>query len=165
VAAPDAAPRRVAVGYSSPHALSAVLARHPGLVLKRLPPLGVAEVQPDAADFARKVRALRGIRFVEQLRPRRSQVDPALFLASAVGAPYEWQFQATHADTVPASVLRAASAVTIAIVDSGADLSAPDIAAKRPHAYNAVTRTTGVLDTAGHGTFVASLAAGSVTNN
>jgi subtilisin family serine protease len=160
-----AAPRRVAVGYSSPEALSTALARHPGLVLRRLPALGVAEVQPESAGFASGVRALPGIRFVERLRPRRSQVDPALFLAPAVGAPYEWQFQATHADTVPASVLRAASAVTIAIVDSGADLSAPDIAAKRPNVYNAVTGTTGVRDTAGHGTFVASLAAGSVTNN
>jgi subtilisin family serine protease len=165
VAAPDAAPRRVAVGYSSLQALSAALARHPGVMLRRLPALGVAEVQPSTAGFASAVRALPGIRFVEQLRPRRSHVDPALFVTPAVGAPYEWQFQATHADTVPASVLRAASAVTIAIVDSGADLAAPDIAAKRPYAYNVVTGTTRVRDTAGHGTFVASLAAGSVTND
>src|SRR5207302_1815628 len=59
-------------------------------------------------------------------------------------------------------VLRAASAVTIAVVDTGADVTAPDIAAKSPVMWN-VTGPT-VADTVGHGTFVAALAAGSVTN-
>jgi subtilisin family serine protease len=164
-AAPGAALPRVAVGYSSPQALSAALVRHPGIVLRRLPALGIAEVQTDAPGFARAVSSLPGIRFVERLRPRRSAIDPALFLAPSFGAPYEWQFQATHANAVPASVLRAASAVTIAIVDSGADLAAPDIAAKLPQAYNVLTGDAAVRDTVGHGTFVASLAAGSVTNH
>jgi subtilisin family serine protease len=55
--------------------------------------------------------------------------------------------------------------VTIAIIDSGADLAAPDIAAKRPQAYNVLTENSAVRDAVGHGTFVASLAAGSVTNH
>ena len=155
----------VAVGYSSPQALSAALARQPGVVLRRLPMLGVAEVQPYAPGFASAVTTLPGIRFVEGLRARRPAVDPALFLAPSFGAPYEWQYQATHANAVPDSVLRAASALTIAIVDSGADLAAPDIAAKRPQAYNVLTGDAAVRDTVGHGTFVASLAAGSVTNH
>ena len=155
----------VAVGYNSPQALSAALARQPGVVLRRLPMLGVAEVQPYAPGFASAVTTLPGIRFVEGLRARRPAVDPALFLAPSFGAPYEWQYQATHANAVPDSVLRAASALTIAIVDSGADLAAPDIAAKRPQAYNVLTGDAAVRDTVGHGTFVASLAAGSVTNH
>jgi subtilisin family serine protease len=155
----------VAVGYSSPQALSAAIARYPGVVLRRLPALRIAEVQPYAPGFVPAVPALPGIRFVERLRPRRPAVDPALFLAPSFGAPYEWQYQATHANAVPASVLRAASALTIAIVDSGADLAAPDIAAKQPQAYNVLTGDTAVRDTVGHGTFVASLAAGSVTNH
>jgi subtilisin family serine protease len=101
---------------------------------------------------------------VEHLHPRRSAVDPALFLAPSFGAPYEWQFQATHADAVPASVASAASSITIAVVDTGADLSAPDLAAKSPRSYNVRTGTAKVNDTNGHGTFVASLAAGSATN-
>lgn len=161
-AAPGAALPRVAVGYSSPRALAAALARHPGVVLRKLPTLGVAEVQPLAPGFAAAVPAVPGIRFVEQLRPRRSAVAPAPF--TSFGAPYEWQYQATHANAVPASVLRAASALTIAIVDSGADLAAPDIAAKKPQAYNVLTGDAAVRDLVGHGTFVASLAAGSVTN-
>src|ERR1700724_415619 len=125
-AAPGAALPPVAVGYSSPQALSAALADHPGGVLRRLPELRVAEVQRYAPSFARALPSLPGIRFVERLRPRRPAIDPALFPAPSFGAPYEWQFQATHANEAPASVLRAASAVTIAIIDSGADLAAPD---------------------------------------
>jgi thermitase len=164
-AAPGATLPTVDVGYSSPQALSAALAGRPGVVLRRLPALSVAEVQPDAPGFARAVRNLPGIRFVERLRPRRSAIDPALFLAPSFGAPYEWQFQATHANAVPASVLRAAATVTIAIIDSGADLTAPDLAAKQPQAHNVLTGDAAVRDTVGHGTFVASLAAGSVTNH
>ena len=53
---------------------------------------------------------------------------------------------------------------TIAVIDTGADLGAPDIAAKAPLACNTRTGTADVRDANGHGTFVASLAAGSVTN-
>ena len=49
--------------------------------------------------------------------------------------------------------------VTIAVIDSGADTSAPDLAAKSPRTFNLVSGTSGVRDAVGHGTFVASLAA------
>ena len=55
--------------------------------------------------------------------------------------------------------------VRIAIVDSGADVSAPDIAAKQPLTYNAIDNSRDVTDTVGHRTFVASLAAGSASNS
>jgi subtilisin family serine protease len=61
-------------------------------------------------------------------------------------------------------VLRAAAGITIAIVDTGADLSAPDLAAKAPAVYDVQSRGSDVSDLNGHGTFVASLAAGSTTN-
>src|SRR5712691_7203555 len=70
-----------AVGYSTEAGLHAALAAHPGVVVRRLGPLHVAEVRPAAPGFARAVRALPGIRFVARIRSRRSAVDPALFLA------------------------------------------------------------------------------------
>jgi subtilisin family serine protease len=57
-------------------------------------------------------------------------------------------------------VLDGASRIRIAIVDTGADLSAPEIAAKHPLTHNAQVGGTSVADANGHGTFVASLAAG-----
>jgi subtilisin family serine protease len=91
-------------------------------------------------------------------------VDPALF-ADQLGNNYEWQYAAARVDTVPDWVLRAASTVTIAIVDTGADLLAPDIAAKAAQVYDVRLQGTDVRDYNGHGTFVASLAAGSITND
>ena len=87
----------------------------------------------------------------------------ALALASP-DAGWEWQFRATHEDGVPDAVLRAAASVRIAVIDTGADLSAPDLVAKSPTGYNTRSGTPDVRDDNGHGTFVASVAAGSVTN-
>jgi subtilisin family serine protease len=70
----------------------------------------------------------------------------------------EWQLAATGEDRVPATV-HSTSRFRIAIVDTGADLSAPDIAASAPRTYDARTGGSGVADPNGHGTFVASLAA------
>ena len=85
-------------------------------------------------------------------------------VVSTPNGAYEWQFAATHSDTIPASVLRRAKSITIAVVDSGADLTAPDLAAKSPSVVNILGRSADAGDTDGHGTFVGSLAAGSVVN-
>ena len=52
-----------------------------------------------------------------------------------------------------------------AIVDTGADVTHPDLAAKAPETWDVVHRRTSVADRDGHGTFVSALAAGSVTND
>lgn len=70
-----------------------------------------------------------------------------------------WQLQATRTSAVPADVLHDAAAITIAVVDTGADVTTPELAAKDPATWNTRNRTTDVRDANGHGTFVASLAA------
>jgi hypothetical protein len=77
----------------------------------------------------------------------------ALLLALATGGG------AAGAGTVPAPVQEAASPITIAVVDTGADVDAPAIAAKHPLTWNVRTQSTDVRDENGHGTFVASIAA------
>ncbi len=72
----------------------------------------------------------------------------------------EWQTAAAHLDQVPGAVLDGASAVTIAVVDTGADVSSPALASRHPLTYNVTNGSSAVDDTIGHGTFVASLAAG-----
>lgn len=148
----------VAVGYVTRAALRHVQ------VVRVIPALRVAQVR---TTNAARLAELPGIRYVQRAAARTDNAsrEPALALASGKSVPWEWQFTATREDAVPDAVLRAASAITIAVVDTGADLTAPDIAAKTPSAYNERSGGTDVRDTLGHGTFVAALAAGSVTNN
>jgi subtilisin family serine protease len=140
----------VTVHYATPAALRGLN------VSLLLPRLRIAEVK--SLDL-RALRARPGIEWLEPAHARRQLGSaPQLDLSGARG---EWQYRATRANLVPASVRRAAAAITIAVVDTGADVSAPDIAAKHPVTHDAVTGSGAVADTIGHGTFVSSLAAGS----
>jgi subtilisin family serine protease len=152
-----------AVGYGSPGALRAAL-RSDGEIVRRVAAIHVAEVRLPGAAVATGLRSLPGIRFVQRVVPRTSAVEPALLPQPGLGSPYEWQFGAAHEDLVPQSALRAAASVTIAVIDTGADFTQPDLAAKSPHGFNLHTSSTDVRDVNGHGTFVSSLAVGSVTN-
>ena len=154
---------RLAVGYTSAAALTRALAGTSAVVVRDLAALRVAEVRGIGVRGGGRdaLRTRPGIRFVERLSPRASAAEPAIGGPSAVP---EWQFHATAADAVPDAILRSAAAVTIAVIDTGADVTAPDLAAKAPVTWNTRTRSADVRDTNGHGTFVASLAAGSVTN-
>lgn len=146
--------QHVSVGYGSPTALRGLN------VLTRIDSLHVAEVSTS------NVAALRlrpGIRWVRATVPRQ-HLGERLVAAPRSIAVAEWQFSATRSNLVPASVQRAAANITIAVVDTGADLTSPIIAAKAPITHNAVTGDGTVSDSTGHGTFVASLAAGSVTS-
>jgi subtilisin family serine protease len=154
------------VGYSSEVDLAAALRRHPGTVLQRIKPLHVATIRPlgSVPAFAAALSREPGIRYVERAAPRQSAAEPALGVPLARTAAFEWQYAATRVDSVPDWVRRAAGSVTIAVIDTGADLSAPDLAAKSPGAYNVLNTSDDVRDANGHGTFVASLAAGSGDN-
>ena len=153
----------VSVGYASPAALTAALATEHAAIVRRVPALRIARVRLDKSGAAALSR-LPGIRFVERVAQRANAAEPALQAATGKNTPWEWQFTAAREDRVPDWVQRAASSVTIAVVDTGADVSAPDIAAKNPTTFSPRNGTADVRDTVGHGTFVAALAAGSVTN-
>jgi subtilisin family serine protease len=153
-----------AVSYTSEGALRQALERHPALVVRRIPALGVAEVRPagDAATFALELAREPGITHVERTSTRHSNAEPSL--ASSSETAFQWQYAATRADQVPEAVKLAAAGITIAVIDTGADLAAPDLAAKAPRTYSVRTKRAAVRDLNGHGTFVASLAAGSTSN-
>jgi subtilisin family serine protease len=141
----------VSVGYESRSALRGL---H---VLRTVAPLHVAEV---SSSDPGSLRERPGIRWV-RATVARHRLATSLVTAPR-GVTVEWEFTATRANLVPTSVQRAAAGITIAVVDTGADVSVPAIAAKSPTTYNAVTAETQVSDATGHGTFVASVAAGSV---
>jgi subtilisin family serine protease len=151
------------VGYSSESALRRAVAQSDSRVIRWIRALHVAVLSASPA-AAHVLDGLRGIRYSEQPVLRRRLVDPAIAPAPVVGGAYEWQYAAARENLVPASVARAASAITIAVIDTGVDLSAPDLAAKTPATWSVRTGSTDVTDYYGHGTFVSSLAAGSTTN-
>jgi subtilisin family serine protease len=153
------------VSYTGERALDRALSRHPAAVVRRLPALHVVEVRPrgDVERYAAQLAAEPGIVGVERASPRRWLVEPAL-AAPPAGEPFQWQYAAVHADQVSAEIEQAAGRVTIAVIDTGADLRAPDLAAKSPLAYSVLARSSDVTDRNGHGTFVAALAAGSGSN-
>ena len=150
------------VGYRTRLDLAHAL-RGGGIVVRRLPALHAVELH--TAEPASSLRRAPGIRFVSVPVARVSADEPALARSPAsAAAAWEWEYAGAHEDGVPADVLRAAASIRIAVIDTGADLTAPDLASKSPTSYNTRTGTGDVLDVNGHGTFVASIAAGSVTD-
>lgn len=171
VLAPAGQAATAVVGYDSEAQLETAVRASGGRVLRIVPSLRVAEVETRTRPhrFASALLGRAGIDFVETVSRRVSAAEPALSpwagsTAPFANAPFEWQWAATRANAVPASIQRAAGAITIAVVDTGADLSAPDLRAKSPAAHSVVNGTANVRDRNGHGTFVSSLAAGSVSN-
>ena len=156
----------VVVGYDAEASLRQALDRHPAAVVQSLPTLRAVVVRPagSAAAFATEVVRAPGISFAQPLRHRTPAVEPALMPSPYPAGAYEWQFGATRSDTVPDAALRAASTMTVAVIDTGADLTAPDVAAKAPSTWNITTGNKDVTDGVGHGTFVAALATGAPAN-
>ena len=144
----------MSVGYRTPAAL------HGLKVVSRVTQLRTAEVVVPNARAERTLRTRPGIRFVQRTVARTDTGSVSAPLTTGGVSVPEWQWTATHADLVPSWVQDAAHNITIAVVDTGADVLVPTLAAKQPVTWNVASGTSTVHDAIGHGTFVASLAAG-----
>jgi subtilisin family serine protease len=152
------------VGFQSNKQLANALRRYPGArIVRRLPHMKTVVVELPGSAVG--LSGLPGISFAGRPLQRTPQVEPALAAIFRPGLPYEWQYVVTRENEVPEEILRAASSIKIAVVDTGLDVTHPDIAAKAPETWDIVHHRTNVVDKDGHGTFVSSLAAGSVNNN
>lgn len=83
----------------------------------------------------------------------------AAFLAALAVSGAGWQLAALDEESVPPAVVHAAAHVEIAVIDTGADMRVPEIAAHVSGTFDVRTGTRDVRDPNGHGTFVASIAA------
>lgn len=157
--------RNVEVTYTTRGALVRALRSDPARLLRLVASLHVAEVRPAGSAFAyaQSIRRMHGIVAARPTVDRRAARVPGTSLApSSVPAPaeQEWQYFAAGVDRVPPAVLRAAGRITIAVVDTGADVGSPTFAGKLHGTYDVRTGQRQVTDRQGHGTFVASLAGG-----
>lgn len=158
------APSHAVVGFRSNEQLAEALKRFPGArIVRRVPHMKTVEVE--LTGHASELSGLPGISFAHEPLKRTTQVEPALAAMFRPGLPYEWQYVVTRENEVPEEVLRAAGMFKIAVVDTGLDVTHPDIAAKAPETWDIVRHRTNVTDKDGHGTYVSALAAGSVNNN
>ena len=83
----------------------------------------------------------------------------AAFVAALAAAGTGWQLGAIDEAGISAGVRHAAARVEIAVIDTGADLSVPQIGARTVGTFDVRSGTSNVRDVNGHGTFVASIAA------
>ena len=67
--------------------------------------------------------------------------EPALADTYQPGIAWEWQWADSRVGDVPDWVLRAAAGVKIAVIDSGADVNAPDLADKSPRTWSVLSRS------------------------
>ena len=167
--APARGTSAVEITYASPAALRAALvapSRGARAGRSRAPSgRGAAGRRPDAL-YPFAPRRARDRRCAPCAVPRAEADAPGLTLgvvSTPAGGAYEWQWYATGVDRVPATILAAAARTTIAIVDTGADLSAPALAGKVRASYDVRSGRRTVDDASGHGTFVASIAGGSTS--
>src|SRR5919202_461868 len=142
--------------YRSEASLRTLLARTHLRVTRHLAALNAVEVARATVGIAPVARSVAA---------QPESTEPAIRDQYLLGVPYEWQFTRTNSHLVPGATQRAAARIKIAVVDTGCDTRQPDLAAKSPQVYSVVHADHGdVRDYYGHGTFVAALAAGSVTN-
>jgi subtilisin family serine protease len=152
-------PVRVLVGVRAHGDLAGVadvLARL-GAKPEAFDPIGVlAATAPDGAALARALGGDSRVAYVERDEKVHVAADPLDTVDPLTGIKYTWAYDDVHA----ADALLAAgggSRRSIAVMDTGLDVSHPEFAGRIARTYDTSNRGTDVTDTVGHGTFVTGL--------
>jgi subtilisin family serine protease len=138
-------------------------------LVRSLPLPGVELVRPPEGGRAEALAALRddpGVAWAEADQPRRLAADPLVALqwglentgASVLGAP---ALADADLDAAAAWAVTRGAGVTIALVDTGADLDHPDLAGRLVAGWDFVDRDAAPDDANGHGTHIAGILAAS----
>jgi subtilisin family serine protease len=156
-------PARLLVGvraHGDLPGVAAALARL-GAKPESFAPIGVvAATVPSGSAAARALASDQRVAYVERDAPMRIAADPLDTIDPRIGVKYTWFY-----DTVGAAAALVAagggSRHSIAVLDTGVDLSQPEFATsgRIGARYDTLTKGTGVTDAVGHGTFVTGLIA------
>jgi subtilisin family serine protease len=156
-----AGPARVLVGARSHGDVPALAAelRRLGAEPEAFGTIGVlaARVRSGSALVA-ALRADPRVAYVEPDRRLQAAVDPFDALDPATGVKFTWFYD----DVRAADALAAAgggSQRTIAVIDTGVDVSHPELAGRIARTFDTRSRKSDVSDLVGHGTFVSGLIA------
>jgi len=95
---------------------------------------------------------------IERNHVRRPAADPADATDPSTGVAYGWAFSAVRAGEALAQLGGGTNRV-IAVIDTGVDVTHPDLAGQIASTYNSSEDTTDASDGDGHGTFVTGLIA------
>lgn len=154
-------PTTAVVGASTPGAARALAddLRDAGLTVTAIPRIGAMEVSGEGLAAVRAT--LSGDPRVDWVEPPRDRTLFAVALSpdaidSQTGRTYGWSVDTVDA-TEALAMMAGSFPVTVAVIDSGVDVTHPDLAGRIGPGYDALTDGTGVRDMVGHGTFVAGL--------
>jgi subtilisin family serine protease len=162
-AAPAPVSARIEVVYTAHLALDRALQHRDARIVRLVAPIRSAEIETrHPGSLIKALRVSPGIVSVRRVVSRSVMAEGASIGAATAGLT-AWASTATDLAGVPATVLAEARNVTIAVVDTGADVGSPDLSGRIAATYDIGTGTRSVVDPSGHGTFVASLAGGSPT--
>jgi subtilisin family serine protease len=154
-------PVRVLVGARRHGELRGVarLLRRLGARVDAFDAIGVLAARaPDGAALARALGSDDRVAYVERDHTLRIAADPLDTVDPASGRKYTWFYD----DVRAADALVAAgggSRRSIAVMDTGLDVSHPEFAGRIARTYDTFTKGSDVTDTVGHGTFVTGLIA------
>jgi subtilisin family serine protease len=122
-----------------------------------LRPIGVLAARvPSGAALVARLRADPRVAYIERDRPLRAAADPFDTVDPATGIKYTWFYDEVRAADALAAAGGGAQR-TVSIIDTGLDLSHPELRGRIARTYDTLTRSRAVGDNVGHGTFVAGL--------
>ena len=155
------APERLLVGLRAHDDMGAVAAklRALGATPERLEITGVLAVTvPSGAAAAAALRNDPRVAYIERDPELRIAADEFDTVDPSTGIKYTWAYDAVRAGEALAAV-GGGSARTVAVIDTGLDITHPEFAGQVQRAFDTESGTSTVTDVVGHGTFVTGLIA------
>ena len=113
---------------------------------------------PSGADLVAALRDDPRVAYIERDRTLRIAADPFDALDPSTGINFSWFFDDVHAAEAIAAA-GGGSSRTVAVIDTGLDVTHPEFAGRIADTFDAGTRGEDVTDAVGHGTFVSGLIA------